>query len=85
MSKTSRPLACKVTAVALGGATLGVAAAAADGSMGLGTPDFVRVRVMSWLPNTGSVWVAVAFLTGVWFAVPVFRVSEVSLPSAEGA
>ena len=50
------------------GLLLGVAAAAGDRSMGLGTSDFARV--LFWLPNIGSLWVAAAFFAGAWFRRP---------------
>jgi hypothetical protein len=67
--KTPRPiLAMKAGALVFVGLLLGVAAAAGDRGMGLHTSDIARV--VFWIPNIGSVWIAVAFFTGAWFRRP---------------
>ena len=58
----------KAAAAVLMGVILGVAAAAGDSFVGLGTPD--AVRVLASIPNLGCLWVAMAFLAGAWFRRP---------------
>ena len=59
--------AIKATLALCAGVALGIAAAAADRSIG-GTSD--AVRVMLWIPNIGSLWVALAFLASAWLDCP---------------
>jgi hypothetical protein len=65
VEKAPRPiLAMKAAAIVFAGLLLGIAAAAGDRGMGLHTSDIARI--MFWIPNIGSVWIALAFFTGAW-------------------
>jgi Family of unknown function (DUF6518) len=72
--RAPRPiLAMKAGAVVLIGLLLGIAAGAGDRGMGLHTSDIARV--VFWLPNIGSVWIAVAFFAGAWFGRPLTSIA----------